>query len=189
MTPTFRRRLATALAQMAVMMAPAERRTWVDAMRAEVEYLPDEAAPSFAIGCLWAAMRERATTAAFAVQAARWFLVLSAVAWSALNLRLAGRLSVAETSVPATFAYVSAAIYALGAVATATFGMRATIALIGPVLILAAVLAADTTLLLPHSSYTALYRALAIEHLSVLMIALLIALGVSRTAAANRIAS
>jgi hypothetical protein len=158
-------------------------------MRAEVEYLPDAAAPSFASGCLWAAMRERAATDAFAVQAARWFLVLSAVAWSALNLRLAGRLSVAETTLPETFAYVSAAIYALGAVATATLGLRATIALIGPVLILAAVLAADATLLLPQSPYTTLYRALAIEHLSVLMVALLIALGVSRTAAAHRIAS
>jgi hypothetical protein len=151
--------------------------------------MPDEAAPSFASGCLWAAVRERAASATFAVQAARWFLVLSAVAWSALNLRLAGRLSVAETSIPEIFAYVSAAIYALGAVATATLGGGATIVLIGPALILAAVLAADSTLLLPHSSYTALYRALAIEHLSVLMIALLIALGVSRTAAANGTAS
>lgn len=188
MSLNYRRRCAGALARAVVSVVPPERRTWAEAMRVEVEHLPDSAAPSFAGGCLWAAIRARAASAAFVLQATRWTLAAGAMIWSALNLRLADRLSVADASLPASFAYVAAGLYGLGALATARLGLRATAVLITPVLALSAICAATATVLTPRSPHSAFYQALAVEEVGILLMALLIALGVSSWAARRRIA-
>jgi hypothetical protein len=180
------RRRADALMRLAAMVAPPERREWAEAMRGEVEHLPDSAAQSFAWGCLWATMRARAGSPASVHQATRWLLVLGALGWSAGNLRLAGLLTGAGAAFPATVAYASAAVYASGALLTALLGLRATIVLATPVLVLAGLVAVGAEVLLPASPYAQFYRALALEQCVLLVIVLLIAGGVPGWAAARQ---
>lgn len=179
------RRRADAVIRFTLIVAPPERRDWAQAMRAEVANVPDSAAASFACGCLWATIRARAVSAPFILLTARWALVIGATAWSALNLWLAGRLSAADAALPATLAYVAAAIFALGALLTARLGLRATVVLATPVLVLAGLSAAGAELLLPASPHISLYQALALEDFVVLLMALLVALGVPQWVAAR----
>lgn len=175
-----RRRRADALMRLALIAAPPERREWAEAMRAEAAHLPDSSAQSFAWGCLLATIRARAASPAFILQATRWVLVLGAISWSAASLWLAGRLSGAGAASPATVAYASAAIYAAGALLTALLGLRATIVLATPLLVLVGLIAARTEILLSPSPYTGLYQALALEQCALLAMVLLIAGGVPR---------
>jgi hypothetical protein len=147
-------------------------------MQAEVAHLPDAAAQAFARGCLWAAIKSRAATAAFIRQATQWVLVLGAIGWSAGNLWLAGRLSVAGAAEPAQVARVSAAIYAAGAVLTAWLGLRATVVFAIPMLMLVGAISGATEVLLPASPYARLYHALALEQSALLAVVILIATGV-----------
>jgi len=179
------RRRANELMRLALIAAPPERREWAEAMRAEVAHLPDSSAQSFAWGCLWATIRARAGSPAFILQATRWVLVLGAISWSAASLWLAGRLSGAGAASPATVAYASAAIYALGALLTALLGLRATVALATPVLVLVSLVAAGTEMLLPPSPHNLLYQALALEQCVLLVVVLLIAGGVPGWVAAR----
>jgi hypothetical protein len=177
------RRRADALMRLALRAAPAERREWAEAMRAEVNHLPDAGAEAFAWGCLWATIRARAGSPAFVLQATRWLLVIGALGWSAGNLWLAERFSAAGASAPAGFAYASAAVYAAGALFTALLGLRATVALTAPLLV--GLVAAATGLLLPGPPFEKLYRALALEQCVLIVVVLLIAAGVPRWAAAR----
>lgn len=185
MTSASRRR-ANAMIRIALVAAPPERRHWVEAMRAEVAHLPDQVAPSFAFGCLLTMVRARAVSAPFIVQTARAALVLSAMGWSALNLRLAGQLFDAHHGLPAAFAYAAATIFALGALATAWHGLRATVVLATPLLVLMGFFAAGANVLLPPSPYNTLYQALALEDFTVLLIALLVARGIPGWAATQK---
>jgi hypothetical protein len=180
------RRRADALMRLALVAAPPERRDWAEAMRAEIPHLPDSSAQSFALGCLWATARARAGSPAFILQWTRWMLVLGAIGWSAANLWLAGRLSAVGAALPATVAYASAAIYASGALLTALLGLRATVVLATPMLLLVALLAAGTEALLPASHHNVLYQALALEQCGLLIMVLLIAGGVPRWVAARK---
>lgn len=180
------RRRADALMTLALIAAPPERQAWAEAMQAEVAYLPDTSAQSFAWGCLWATSRARAGSSAFILQATRWLLVLGAIGWSAANLWLAGRFSGADAELPATIAYASAAIYASGALLTALLGLRATVVLATPLLVLVGLVAARTEILFPLSPYTHLYQALALEQCALLAIVLLIAGGVPNWVAARQ---
>jgi len=182
------RRRADALMKLALIAAPPERREWARAMRAELAHLPDSSAQSFASGCLWATVRARAGSSASILQATQWVLVLGAIGWSAANLLLAGRLSAAGAASPATVAYASAAIYASGALLTALLGLRATVVLATPVLVLVALIAAGTGVLLPASPYNNLYQALALEQCGLLAMVLLIAGGVPGWVAAREAA-
>jgi len=176
---------ADALMRLALIVAPPERRDWAEAMRAEVAHLPPSCAQAFALGCLWASIRARAGSPAFILQATRWVLVLGAIGWSVGNLWLAGRLSGAGAALPATVACASAAIYASGALLTALLGLRATVVLATPMLVLVGLVAAGTGLLLPAFPYDGLYRALALEQFGLLAIVLLIASGVPSWLAAR----
>jgi purine-cytosine permease-like protein len=113
-------------------------------------------------------------------------LVLGAIGWSAANLWLAGRFSAAGAASPATFAYASAAIYGVGALLTAALGLRATVILATPLLVLVGLVAARTEVLLPPSSYNRLYQALALEQCALLVVVLLIAGCVPSWAAARK---
>jgi hypothetical protein len=179
------RRHADALMRLALIAAPPERREWAEAMRAEIEHLPASSARAFALGCLWATLRTRAASPAFILQATRWVLVLGALGWSAGNLWLAGRLSGLGAAAPATVAYASAALYASGALLTALLGLRATVVLATPLLVLVGLVALRTEALLPPSSFNPLYRALALEQSSLLIVVLLIAAGIPGWVAAR----
>jgi hypothetical protein len=179
------RRRADALMRLALTAAPPERRQWAEAMRAELAHLPDCDAASFAAGCLWATVRARAASPASILHATRWVLVFGALGWSAGNLWLAGRLSGLGAAAPATVAYVSAAVYAAGALLTGLLGLRATVVLATPVLALVGLVAARGEMLLPPSSHDRLYQALALEQSALLIVVLLIAAGVPRWAAAR----
>jgi hypothetical protein len=180
-----RRHRAETLLKMALIVAPPERRDWVTAMQAEVAHLPDSAVQSFAWGCLWATVRARAGSPAFIVATAQWVLVLGAISWSAGNIWLAGRLSGAGASSPTAVANASAAIYASGALLTAMLGLRATVILVTPLLLLVGLVATGAEILLPSSEYNGLYQALAVEQFSLLAVVLLIAVGVPRWVAAR----
>lgn len=144
-------------------------------MRAELTYLPDGAALSFAWGCLWATAVARAGSEAFILHSARWTLVAGAIGWSGANLWLAARLSADNAGPPATIAYVAAIIFAAGALATAWRGLRTTAILAVPALLLAALVVVGADMLVPHERHAALYRALALEDSLVLTMALLTA--------------
>lgn len=185
MNPGGRRR-ADALIRLALIAAPPERREWAEAMQAELGHLPDSSAQSFALGCLWATIRSRAGSPPFILQATKWLLVFGAISWSAGNLWLAGRFSGAGAVSPATVAYASAAIYASGALLTALLGLRATVVLATPVLVLTSLIAARADFLLPPSSHNRLYQALALEQSALLVLVLLIAYGVPNWLAARQ---
>lgn len=180
-----RRRRADMLMRLAFLAAPPERRDWAEAMRAELSYLPDPCAPSFALGCLFTTTRARAASGPFLLLATQSVLVLGAVGWSAGNLWLAGRLSATGATIPATVAYASAAIYALGALVTALLGLRATVVLSIPALALTGLIAARPEMLLPPSPHNHLYHALALEQFTLLAIVVLIANGVRGWVAAR----
>lgn len=155
-------------------------------MRAEVAHLPRFTAQAFALGCLWATIRARAESPGFILPTTRWVLVLGAIGWSAANLWLANYLSGSGATSPATFAYASAAVYGLGALLTALRGLRTTAVLVTPMLILMGLVTPGVGILLPPSPYNSLYQALALEQSVLLAIALLIASGVPRWAAAQQ---
>jgi hypothetical protein len=171
--------------RLALIAAPPERREWAEGMRAEIAHLPDSSVQSFALGCLWATVRARAGSPAFILQATQWVLVVGALSWSAANLWLAGRLSGSGAASPATVAYGSAAVYASGALLTALLGLRATMILAAPVLLLVGLVAAGAETLLPPSPYNNFYQALALEQCALLVVVLLIAGGVPRWVASR----
>ena len=163
------------LLALALTIAPAERREWFAAMAAEFDHVPVSARRRFALGCLLAAIRERVIAPPFVNAAARGLLIGGAVFWAGLNLRFAGRMSIAEALVPEALGYGAALIFALGALATARYGYRATIALAAPliaVLVLAAAWLSFGSAPMPHSQ---LYLALLVEDIAVLACAIAIA--------------
>lgn len=107
-------------------------------------------------------------------------LVVGAVAWSDLHIRLAGQLSASGASTPSTLAYFAAAAIALGAFLTAANGLRAAVILAAPVAALAGLVAIGIDELLPRSSFVDFYRAIAIEYVVLLLLAMLIAIVVPR---------
>lgn len=177
MTP-FLVRIAHVLLRLAEVIAPLERREWTRAMRAEMLHSSEGAVLSFALGCLWAMASARATTSSAVLNSARWTLVLGATVWSALHIRLAERLSTESATVPSTLAYLAAAAIALGAFLTAVKGLRIAIVLAVPVIVLAIVVAIGADELLPRSTFVDFYRAIAIEYVVILLVAMLIAAGV-----------
>ena len=174
--------LAARLMALAARLAPRERAEWIEAMRAESAHVPGHRALQFAAGCLWASMRARAASATFVEHAGRQLLVGGALGWAAINLWFAGRASAAELGVVETGAYVIAAIFVLGAVATARFGPRATIALGAPLAVLiGAAIIALWSKGAPLPSHK-LQLALLIEDLAVLAVALAFAFAMPRLA-------
>jgi hypothetical protein len=122
------------LLALACRIAPPERHEWFAAMVAEFDHVPDSARGRFALGCLLAAIRERAISPQFVNAAARSMLIGGAVFWAGLNVRFAGRMSANEALVPEAIGYGTALIFTIGALATARYGCRATIALAAPLM-------------------------------------------------------
>lgn len=176
-------RLARTVANLAVKVAPPERRAWAEAARAELGHLPEDAsATAFAVGGLQTALGMRLASPAFVLSAARWGLAAAASVWATLHLWLAGRLDDAGAPLPYGLSYVAAGVYGLGAVITAVFGPRVAAWLVAPVLAIAVVYAAGAATLLTQSPNRAFHQALALEEVAALLIAMLVALGASRYA-------
>lgn len=167
--------LGRRLLGMALRIAPRARNEWFAAMAAESDHVPVSARGRFALGCLLAAIRERVISPQFVNEAPRGLLIGGAVFWAGLNIRFAGRMSNAEALVPEVFGYGTALIFTIGALATAHYGYRATIALAAPLMAVLALVA----IFLRHGSAQAplsnLTIALVVEDLVVLALAVAIA--------------
>ena len=163
------------LLALALRIAPDERHEWFAAMAAEFDHVPVSARSRFGFGCLLAAIRERVISPQFVNAAARGLLIGGAVFWAALNLRFAGRMSTAEAPVPEALGYGTALIFTIGALATARYGYRATIALAAPLMAVLALVAIFLRLGSAQAPLSNLTIALMIEDLVVLAMAVAIA--------------
>lgn len=170
--------IADAVLRLAARVSPAERREWPQAMQAEARHVSPDKALSFAMGCLWAMVHARITASSTLLNTARWTLVIGAVVWSLLHIRLAGLLSASGASIPSALAYVAAVVIVLGSLVTAAKGLRAAFTLAAPVAVLAGFVAIGIDHWLPQSSFAHFYRAIAIEYVFILLLAMLIAIGV-----------
>lgn len=180
------RSFARGLIALAVIIAPYERLAWFEAMAAELVNVPVAERLLFAAGCVLAAVRERMVSPRFQHGIARSVLIGGAMGWAAMNIRFAGRMSVADAFVPEALGYATALVFVIGALATVRFGYRATICLAMPLI---AVLAAVATLIRPGSvqiPMANLYFALILEDLAVLMMAVLIAVAAARLIKSSR---
>jgi hypothetical protein len=155
------------------------RNEWSLAMRREFDEL-QSGHLGWATGCLWTTVQATVTAGSALLSAARWTLVVGAMAWSALHIRLAVLLSASGANTPSILAYVAAAAIALGAFLTAIKGLRAAAILAAPVAVSAGLVAIDIDKLMPRSSFIDFYRAIAIEYVVILLVAMLIATGVPR---------
>ncbi len=169
------RKRARILLRLAIQIAPPERTDWFEAALSELDYIPDAELPRFSFGCMIAAIQARVTSPQFILAVVRWFLVCGAIAWAGLNIWFAGRMSVSNQPSLERFTYCMAAIFALGAIATARFGFKATIGLGAPFCLLLALSAISVRIGMSNSPDAALHIALIIEDLAVLFLALLIA--------------
>ncbi|MBA4046295.1 MAG: hypothetical protein C0472_13415 [Erythrobacter sp.] len=172
--------LGRRLLALALRIAPAERHEWFAAMAAEFDHVPVSARGRFALGCLLAAIRERVISPQFVNAAARGLLIGGAVFWAGLNIRFAGRMSNAEALVPEVFGYGTALIFTIGALATARYGYRATIALAAPLMAVLALLAIFLRFGSAQAPPSNLTIALVVEDLVVLALAVAIAAFASR---------
>lgn len=173
-------RIAHLLLRLAIKLAPADKGTWAKAMQAEMLNIPKSDAPAFALGCLWAMAKARAAISSTILSTARWTLVLGAVAWSALHIRLAGLLAAVGANQPSTLAYIAAAAIAVGGCLTAARGLRVAVMLGVPVTAMAVIVAIGIDQLVPQTSLAHFYRAIAIEYVVILVVAMMIAIGLPR---------
>lgn len=158
-------RLADHLAAAALRLAPAPRRLWIEAARAELPHVPAREANRFAAGILLSAFRFRLTDPRSVGRSARIGLPVLAALWAGLELRLMLMLHEAGSE-PAIIAAVlaSAALILAGGLITAWLGLEAA-AKLGPAAILtflAAWLAVD--LGFTGSSSLHLVRSLMLEN-------------------------
>ncbi len=147
-------------------------------MQAEMYHASDGNVLPFALGCLWAMTKARATRQTTILNATKWTLVFCAVAWGVLHIRLAGQLSAAGATMPSMLAYCAAAAIAVGAILTALRGLRAAVLLATPVIAFSVFSAVGIDQLLPPQAFAHFYKAIAIEYVVILLTAMLIAIGV-----------
>ena len=170
------------LLALALRIAPADRGEWFAAMAAEFDHVPASARGRFAFGCLIAAVRERAISPQSVNAAARCLLIGGAVFWAGLNLRFAGRMSVDGALVPEALGYGTALIFAIGALATARYGYRATIAWAAPLMAALGLAVVALRFGSAQAPLSKLYLALMVEDLVVLSFAVVVAaVAASRT--------
>jgi hypothetical protein len=177
---------AQRLVELAFKIAPPERRSWFEAMAAEINHVPEADRMHFAGGCLLAACRERLGSPQFLQAAARSLLIGGALLWAALNIRFAGRMSASDAFVLEAYGYCAALVFLIGALATARFGYRATIGLAAPLFTVMALAAAFVRLGDAPTPSTTVYLALILENLVVLVFALLIAGAAARFATVRK---
>jgi hypothetical protein len=159
----------------AVGVAPAARRSWAEGIRAELPYVPAREATAFALGALVAAVRFRLFDAQFVAGAARYGLAICGVGWGLMGLRLGFELRDADTPMVSGVIFTTAAVFGLGGVLTAIGGLRLTARLGTPALFLAIAYALAAGTIAQGAPYSEFLRALAIENVAALLLALLVA--------------
>lgn len=174
----FSKRCARALFDFVLTTSLSDRKEWVHAMRSEMEHLPDHKALRFSIGCAKAMAIERVSSDNAILLIARLTLVFGAIVWSAGHIWLAERFSLFGYEVLSQLSYVAATCIAVGAFATARYGLRLAAILIVPVLFAAAVTGGAGQEIFPTSPHNHFYQAIAQEYAVLLLSALLIAKGV-----------
>lgn len=171
-------KLARKLADWTVRIAPASRRSWAEAIRAELDHVPPGRAWEFSAGGLLAAARFRAFDPAFLETSARYVLAGAGLVWAAMAFRLGLELHGGGVTLGAAMLFVNAGVFGVGGLATALAGLRITVLLGLPTLAAAGLYAAVAGELLTGSPHSAFYRALAIEDFAALLLAVVIAAGV-----------
>lgn len=174
------------LIALAIRIAPPERKRWFEAMAAELHYVPEANRSPFAAGCVVAACRERIVSPKFIHAVARSLLIGGAMAWAAMNIRFAGRMSMTDATALEGFGYATALLFVAGAFATARFGYRATIGLATPVIALLAAAAMAIRLGSDPAPMADLYVALILEDLAILTMAVAVAMAAARHIATQR---
>lgn len=174
------------LVALAFKIAPPERRSWFEAMAAELDHVPKAARMDFAVGCLLAACRQRLGSSQFLQTAASNVLIVGAMLWAALNIRFAGRMSVSDALVLEAYGYCTALLFLIGAVLTARLGNRATISLIAPLILVLTATAAFIRIGSAPTPTSHLYLALIVENLAVLVLALIVAGAAARFATVRK---
>lgn len=156
-------------------IASREHADWYDAMSAEAHHVPPSEVGGFALGCTVAAFKVRITSASFHLMLARGLLVAGAILWAALNLRFAGRMSMAGAQELELLGYITALIFAAGAWATARLGFAITVRLAAPVIAVLLMALLGLEIADPSSANLAIHRALLLEDLWVLAMAVIVA--------------
>lgn len=172
--------LARTLTEWTVRLAPAPRRGWAEAIRAELEHVPPDRALGFAAGGLWAAIRFRAADPGSVEAAARHGLAAAGLVWAAMALRLGLEMQARGAILGAAMLFATAGVFGLGGLATAAAGLRATVLLGAPALAVAGAYAAGAGALLTGSPHRAFYQALAVEDFAALLLAVTVAAAARR---------
>lgn len=177
---------ALGLIALAITIAPYERGPWFEAMAAELDNVPEAKHMLFALGCVVAAVRERMASPRFLHAFARGALIGGAMGWAAMNIRFAGRMSMADALALEALGYMTALLFVIGAFATARFGYRATISLAPPLIAVLAAMAFSIKLSSVPNPMADLYFALILEDLVILMMALLVAVAAASLISTQR---
>lgn len=163
------RQIATELIRHCGALLPPERATWAMAMKAEVDALEDNDAMVFAIGCVWASLKERVVSMNFATQAVRVGGITAMLALALVSALSAERVTAIDASIALTD-LLSSAVFAAAVIWSFFRGSLALIQAASTMAVIYGV--AFIFLRSPAMSTTewanvALYRALALEGLIV----------------------
>lgn len=160
------RSLALTLVNWCATLLPSERAFWASAMKAEVDAIEDGgAALSFAVGCVWASIKETTFTMAFAARSVRFATICGMLALSLLSAMITSRMIDAHAPSALVFGVTSA----LFAAAAGWSYLRGPIALVQtassmiPLYIIAYAFASPEEGMAGEWVNARLYHALAIE--------------------------
>ncbi len=178
-----RRRAAMAVMRWSALLLPAERKHWVEAMRAEIDAIDDDgAALDFALGCLWTSTKERACRIRLFVSALNIVIPAGLLALAMLAAHLSGHHGGADTQVGTVFGLLffifaagAALFLAKGAIALVRFS-----GLLIPIYLLLLLFLHFPQGLAADKPIAVLYRALAIEGIAIWSTLLLLALFMGR---------
>jgi hypothetical protein len=160
-----KRSLALTLIRWCAALLPADRASWADAMRGEVDAIEEDgAALSFAAGCIWGALRARVATKAFVAQGLRVATIGGVLSLSVVSALMTKRMVDTQAPEALVFGLTSAAF-----AAAVWSGLRGPVVLVRtagailPVYILAYAFAGREELVAAGWVDAELHQALAIE--------------------------
>lgn len=182
----WQRRVAIALIDGCTVLIPREHKEWADAMRAELEAADaDGEALSFALGCLWASVKERVLRIEFAAKVLRIGIPAGLSVLALLAAYLSGRHAEGAPETASVFG-VSSAIFAMAATLFLTYGTIALARIAGalvPVYLALFVFAQFYGKPIADFASLSLYRALALEGVAIWSALLLMTVFLARSSA------
>ena len=166
MSRSLRRTLASMLARQLVRTAPPSRVIWAEAMQRELAEIEDPGeALRFGIGCFRACAMERMRSLDLALRLARRLMVAATALFAVLGLLVAARLFPVHAPNAMLIGGISAA-FALASLLLARCGPSASAAVAAAMLVPSACGLAGWPVAMPGAQHAALYRALALEGLT-----------------------